>query len=186
MAVWLCQFPGMMGASPASRQPWGYTFPCLLSPSPIVWEYSHVQHHNVVAQKGLPICLPPPVCMSTVSHHHFTVAQIRIYLLGSSPSNGIESNACSHAFCVSAVAHNIVHMPVSLHALSQCCHVVTLASATSQCHHVAAWASVFRHVMFQHQHVMAQHSCLCACHFTRLPSSPSGIVAMPVCVPVMS
>lgn len=158
MAVWLCQFPCMMGVFPASRQPWGYTFPCLLSPSPIMREHSHVQYHNVVAQTGLPMCLPPPVCMSAVSHHHFMAAQITpVYMLGPSASNGIETNACSRAFCVPALAHDTVHMPVSLHAI-QCCHVVTLASATSQCHHVEVWASMFRHVMFQCQHVVAQYS----------------------------
>lgn len=53
---------------------WIHLFPCLLSPSPMVWEHSY----NVVAQKCLPMCLPPPVCLPAVSQNPFLAARIHL------------------------------------------------------------------------------------------------------------
>lgn len=98
----------------------------------------------------LPATTCLPVCCVTTLFHGST--DTPVCLPGPSASNGTQINACSHASCVPALPHSTVHMPISLHAMVQCCHVVMLVSATSQCHHVAAWASMFRNVMFQRQH----------------------------------
>lgn len=141
MAVWLYQFPCRMGVSLASRQPCGYTcfHACLVpaQPQDVGAQLTcHVQRHNVVAQTCLPMRLPSPVCLPAVSQSHFMAAQIRLSTCQVCPSasNGPESNACSRAFCIPALPQGTVYMPVSLHAIVQCCHIVTLASVTPQWH----------------------------------------------------
>lgn len=132
---------------------------------------------HVPAITHLPaFCVTTPFHSSTV---HLPTCQVC-----PSASNGPENNACSRAFCIPALPHSIVHMPVSLQAMVQCCHVVTLACYIPMPLH----GSMGIHVQ-ECQVPMPAHGgipLLCACHFTRLPSSPSGIVGMPVCMPIMS